>query len=78
MAEKHEGMVIVGGVRYRHEDAVRLGLVPKKAAPKKAEAVKEEVAEDAGTVSGEPGGSGNPDEVASDKSRPAPRTGKGK
>jgi hypothetical protein len=61
-----EPIIIVGGVRYRKEDAARLGLTEDSGTPKKAaKAPAKKGAGDAGTVSGAAGGAGDADETGS-------------
>jgi hypothetical protein len=67
-----EPIVKIGGVRYRREDAIRLGLIEGT-----GKTVKKG-ADDGGTVSGDASGSGDTDKPVSDKPKPITSSRQGK
>jgi hypothetical protein len=80
MTEREIPIIIVGGVRYRKEDAARLGLTEdsgtKKAAPKQVASKKG--AGNGGTVSGTGNGTGDADKPAGDGPAPITSSRQGK
>jgi hypothetical protein len=75
MAEKETPIIIIGGVRYRKEDAARLGLTEESGTKSTA---KKKGASDAGTVSGDTGGSGDTDKAAGEQPGPITSSKQGK